>query len=286
MNFRYILFSIFSLLIFNACGNLEREIEVELPEYDSQIVVECYLEPGAPFRMLLTRSAGYFDPVNVDEPLSYLNSILEQEATVRIKHNSKVYELANENILTPNFFNSETNKISNYYLEELVPVNYDQPFELEIITKDGEEIRATTRLFKPIPIDSIVYEFGTNDSARVLTYFNDDPDELNFYRRMLHRNSLDSFPEQDFITDDQFIDNSQVVFGTGYEYAVGDTIINTLFTIEEAYYDFLVSVSNSIDANGNPFAQPGMIVSNIEGNGNAIGIFTGLSFYQEKTIIE
>ena len=63
----------------------------------------------------------------------------------------------------------------------------------------------------------------------------------------------------------------------------GDTIISTLFHIDKAYYDFRESVQNAINSNGNPFGQPGVLKSNIEGG---LGIFTGLTFDRKTLIIE
>ena len=51
---------LFSALLMGC--NLEQEIELDLPEYDSRPVVECYLEAGKPFSLLLSQSSPYFDP--------------------------------------------------------------------------------------------------------------------------------------------------------------------------------------------------------------------------------
>ena len=53
----------------------------------------------------------------------------------------------------------------------------------------------------------------------------------------------------------------------------------------------IVGTSNSLNApgaafvNGNPFGQPGQLISNIEGEGNPIGIFTSISVDTTFTII-
>lgn len=259
--------------------NLEKEIDIELPPYNSQIVVECYLEPQQPYTLLLTKSASYFDAFPTSNE-DILTDILEEEATVTITHQGEVIELTNTI-----GFNPFTSKIYNYIATKQVPRDFDNDFELSITTKDGENLSATTRLLPTIPIDSLIVEFSeTNDTlARALTYFTDDPNTEDFYRRMLHFNNIDSL-QQDFVTNDRFIDNNQVVFGTNFSYEVGDTIISALFHIDSAYHDFLESIANAVAGNGNPFAQPSTIISNIEGN--AIGIFTGLSYDRQQVIVE
>lgn len=267
------------LLGLGAC-NLDQPIDLQLPEYESRLVIECYLEKGEPFSLLLTRSSGYFDPFGLTGN-QLLSGLLEGGAAINIKQGDKVYKL--ENNLTLDRF---TGKFFNYSLDLPVPENYDEPFELEITTEKGEFIRASTRLLPAVPIDSVIidYEPEEKEMARVLTYFTDVPSQTNFYRRMLHQTSLDSLPFQDFTTSDRVVEDV-VVFGTRYAFEQGDTILNTLFHISEEYYNFLESVQGAIQANGNPFAQPSPIISNIESEVNAFGIFTTLNYDRRLTIV-
>ena len=61
---QYIGVLILFLASFTAC-NLEKEVEIVLPAYERQYVVECYLEPGKPFNLLLTKSSSYFDSISL-----------------------------------------------------------------------------------------------------------------------------------------------------------------------------------------------------------------------------
>lgn len=264
-----------------AACNLEKEIDINLPDYENQLVVECYLEPGQKFALSLSRSAGYFDVLPAFD-LSFLDKIIEKGAQVTITHNGTTYTLPERNV-----FNPFTQKFYNYYANETVPMDFEHPFELRIITQDGKTIEATTKLLPPVPIDSVVVEFADKDTlARVLTYLTDIAGQHDYYRRMLHNVSLDSIPEQDFLADDRIVDKKVIAFGTGYDYALGDTVFNTIFHVDEAYYNFLESVFNASTSNGNPFGQPSPIISNLRGNANAIGIFTGLSYDRKQTIVK
>ncbi len=277
----HLLMPLLAALFFAACGNLEKEIDLDLPEYQSQYVVECYLEPGQPFSLVLTKSVPYFEPFPED-PLEFIEGILVDSAEVSITHNGKTYVLENQLYL-----NSTTQKLFNYFNPELVPADFDHDFSLQITTPDGKTITSTTRILPIVPIDSVVVEFDEEQDtlARVLTYLTDDLSQPNYYRRMLHLNSLDSIPDQDFTTFDDFVDDGQIVFGSGYIFEEGDTAFNTIFHIERAYFEFWESTFNAINANGNPFGQPSSIISNLSGNANAIGIFTGLSYDRKMTII-
>jgi hypothetical protein len=284
--FRYGI-SLCSILLFTfsfqSCGNLEKEINLDLPEYQSQYVVECYLEPGQPFGLLLTRSVPYFEPFPTDL-LNFVENIVVDDAEVTITHDGVDYLLANEPTINPTTF-----KLYNYTNPALVPMDYDHDFSLKITTPDGKTITATTRLLPVVPIDSVVVEFDEKKDtlARCLTYISDDPTTVDYYRRMIHRNSLlDSIPQQDFTTNDDYVDDRTIVFGTGYDLKEGDTIYNTIFHIERAYYDFWESTFNAISSNGNPFGQPSSIISNLKGDAGAIGIFTGLSYDRVMTIVK
>lgn len=277
-NHVFLMLLLFSFLL--GC-NLEKEIEIALPQGEDQLVVECYLEPGRPFSLLLTRSNDYFAPFPEDLE-KYATAIFESNAVVTIKSNGKEYVL--KNVLR---FDLLANKIYNYTSPDLVPADLEHDFELNITTGSGKTIQSQTRILPAIPLDSLVVQFEESQDtlARVLTYFTDNPATKDFYRRMLHWNSLDSIPEQDFPADDRIVDKNTVVFGTGYEFPVGDTVINTLYHIDQAYYDFLRSIFDAIQGNTNPFAQPSPIVSNMKGNAGAIGIFTGLTYTRDTVII-
>lgn len=287
-NYGQLIWPAFTVLLFAfylaSCGNLEKEIDLDLPEYQPQYVVECYLEPGQPFTLLLTRSSAYFEPFPTD-PLEYVENILVDSAEVIITHKGTEYKLGN----TP-FINPLTLKVSNYYSPTPVPMEYDNDFSLKITLPNGQTITSTTRLLPVVPIDSVVVEFDVKQDtlARCLTYITDDPTTVDFYRRMIHHNSLtDSIPDQDFTSNDDFVDDKLIVFGTGYDFKEGDTIYNTIFHIDRAYFDFWESTFNAISANGNPFGQPSSIISNVEGSdGRAIGIFTGLSYNRVMTVVE
>jgi hypothetical protein len=281
-----LIFTFFTGVFFSACGNLEKEIDHDLPEYQSQYVVECYLEPGQPFRLLLTRSVPYFEPFPDSADLAaWAEALLVDSAQVTISHNGKDYVLENEIDLD---YLVSFSKVANYSNADTVPFDYDHDFFLKIITPDGKTISAVTRLLPVVPIDSVVVEFDKEQDtlARVLTYLTDDPTTANYYRRMLHENSLDSIPAQDFTTFDDFVDNGQLVFGSGYGFEEGDTVYNSIFHIDRSYFEFWESTFNSLNANGNPFGQPSAIISNLQGDANAIGIFTGLSYDRVVTVVE
>lgn len=278
LHFQYIL-PIAILAVLASC-NLSQVVEIDLPDYERQPVVECYLEPGKPFRMLLTRSYAFFDKLGLDS--TFFDNTLYDGAFVTISYNGQTDTLKNQ-------LNAELSplKIFNYLGQNLVPATPGTVFTLFVRLPDGGEISGTTTMLKIVPIDSVVVEFSPERDtlARVLTYINDDQGQVNFYRRMLHYDSLDSIPEQDFIVTDRFSQTSLIAFGTGYSLKEGDVVYNTIFHITPEYYDFKESVDLAVVGNLNPFAQPSPIKSNVRGTANPIGIFAPLVYDRDTTVV-
>lgn len=276
---RYIFLFLTTLVVLAAC-NLEKEVDIELPPYDRQPVVECYLEPGKPFRLLLTSSYGFFDPFGLDS--NFLQKTLLQGATVTISFDNEVVTLANVPALETNPF-----KIFNYTSPALVPATTGTEFTLNITLPDGKTISGKSTMLPFVPIDSIRVEWNPEQDtlARMLTYITDDQSQENYYRRLLNYSSLDSVPDQDFLVSDRISTTELIAFGTGYELAVGDTVFNSIYHISKDYYDYIESVQLAVFGNLNPFAQPSPIKSNVSGTGNPLGIFTCLVYDRDTTII-
>lgn len=271
------------LITLLAACNLTKEVEVDLPDYERQPVVEFFLEPGKPLKLLLTQSYGFFEPFDTSLN-SFVDNIVLDSALVTVTHGGRVDTIPNQY-----WFDFQSEKFYNYYSPKLVAATVGEEWVLNIKLKDGRTIEGKTTMLRKQEIDSIVVEFNPkNDSlARVLTYMTDNPNEVNFYRRMLHYSSLkDSLAQQDFLVDDKLNQTNTIAFGSGYELKEGDTVFNTIFHITRDYYDYIVSYSLAAQGNINPFAQPSQIKSNVSGTSNPLGIFTCLVYDRDTTIVK
>ncbi|MEL6696110.1 MAG: DUF4249 domain-containing protein [Bacteroidota bacterium] len=299
----YILLILFASLFMGAC-NLQQEIDLELPEYDAEYVVESYLQVGQPFFLTLTESQPYFDDVTI----SYLKG-----ADVTIEHKGEIFTLAEQtfrlddptlgaigvdtgtlNILRPILGDTVT-----FYLNiNLVPESYNEDFDLNITLPNGEALSAKTQILEPIPFDSLVFQQAANDTlSLLLSFFTDDGSQANFYRRVLEvredqviSGSGDeevtmrvTSVEQDFIADDVVFNGQPFAFGTGFDFAIGDTVINTLYHMTFDHYRFVETRDAAIAASLSPFGQPAVIYSNIKGG---LGIFAGISLDRQVTVRE
>jgi hypothetical protein len=291
-----ILFLLLTAMVFVGCDSLERDIDLNLPEPERILTVECYLEAGQPFRVLVTETKGFFEDLDACP--------LVKGATVIIRHNGVADTLDESIYFSPNcpadslfgfipFFNADRTRFYNYGSNRVCPLDFDNDFELEVIDPNGgRNAYATTRFLRPVQIDSLNLLYK-NGKAGVIVSANDDVNTVDFYRVMLHKNSLTkdeglfqlaNDPQFDITIDDaRFFNGGKIAFGTGYDYDPGDTLIATFYHIEKNFHDFLETVSDAESANFSPFAQPNRILTNISGGQ---GIFTTLSYSRDSVIVD
>ena len=59
--------SLLAAAALTGCG-LQKDVDVKLPSYDSELVLECYLQNGALPTLTVTESLGYLDPTVIPLP--------------------------------------------------------------------------------------------------------------------------------------------------------------------------------------------------------------------------
>jgi hypothetical protein len=264
---RPILLAIAVLAGLVAC-NLDRSIPLNLPPYENQLFVECYLEPGRPYRLALQESVGFFAPPNLP---------VVSGARVVITYRGERIVLQNRVVV-----DSAQRRAYNYVANRNVPRDYANDFTLDISDQQGRRLTGRTRLLPPVPLLPLEWSFRARDSAAyLLARFRDDPTTQNYYRYVTHKGRiLPSTREQDIELADRAFNGELFALASGFNYKRGDTLTATLYHIEKAHYDFLESTEDAYFANISPFNQPSAIKSNVQGG---IGIFTGLT-YDRQTV--
>ncbi|MCX2741647.1 DUF4249 domain-containing protein [Pontibacter anaerobius] len=255
------------LAILTAC-DLEKDIDVDLPYHEPQLVVECYLEPGKQIRASVLESSGYFEaptPPMVPDAEVFVTTPAGKRVQLKYK---------------PLMIKS-TGRFYTHTSTEIMNGKPGQVYQLEVTDGKGRKVTGFTIVQPKVPIDEVEWKFNDKDKAYLLTSFYDDANTANYYRYMTHIDSLSGGSDRDFVTSDELTNGKRVSYGSAYDYEENDTLIVTLYHIEQQYYDFISSVSDAKDANGNPFAQPSKIKSSVEGG---FGIFTNLA-YDRKTVI-
>lgn len=286
------LIAITSIFFLYSC-NLESNIDIELPKSKSQLVVECYLEHGKPYKLLLTETVPYLAPaINIPNTYTQFNLPQVKDALVYITHNNRTIILQYR--IDGDLNNS---KVFNYTSKELVDSTQKGDYTLLIKDTKGREITAKTYFLPKIRMQELNWKFQSDNNivdslkkASILV-IHDKFSAIQFQRLQIGQAlskrpnvDTDTFRVNKAIVDleyPSFGSNNYLSIGTTYYFNKKDTLYVRLFNMEKQWYDYRESVLASKAANESPFAQPTRIISGVKGG---LGIFTTL-VYDKKTII-
>jgi hypothetical protein len=255
------------VLIFTGCS---KEIELDLPTYEQKMVLEFYLEENKPLSCLLQESIAFTDTARFK---------LIDSALVILKYDGMQDTLQNTLYIDPKF-----QKIYNYHNPKVINLQANVEYEVYVRDSKGREMTGRTMLNSLVPIDTLVFDFDSNNEAAVGMIFNDDGSKRNYYRIVAFKDAPTVLEDGvwDITFNDNLFNGDQFSFYTGYAFNAGDTVLGRLYHLTEAHYDFAESVNDAQTSNGNPFGQPANIITNLTGG---IGVFTTLSYTEKMVII-
>ena len=274
-------FSLRLILVFTTpffLYSCEKEITIDLPESEKKVVVEGVIEQGKHPYVLLTRSSPYFAPIE-----DFTNNLFVTDATVIVSDGiitDTMQGALSFDIYTPNPVFA--------YSSDLITGEIGRTYYLTVIA-DGKTLTASTTIPQPIPLDSLWFkeDLGAGDDSLGYVWAHlTDPDTIgNSYRwfsQILGRQER-ILPANGSVFNDKFINGQSFDFAYDpsddplepgdpdalplFYFAVGDTVVVKFCTMDKISYNFLNSLENIRFANGNPFASPSSVFSNIEGGG-------------------
>ncbi|MBD2717285.1 DUF4249 domain-containing protein [Microvirga sp. STR05] len=287
------------LLLFVTGCNLEKDIDVVVPAYTPELVVECYLQAGEIPRLSVVESGAYLPTATgTDQPTITLptattptlgigiNGITIQvpvDVTVRLTLPSgQVVPL----VFAPGI-DPVTRKVFTHIGTAPLAMQPGQRFELDVRDTRDRHVTGTASVPAFIPIDTVRYEFngvsGPNRQANILTRWTDPAATADYYYLLLNRVSEPNDDSGDYLLNDQLFNGQTYTAPTTYRFTPGDTITATLYHLEQAHYNFQQSVLGAVSANGNPFAQPARIRSTVQGG---LGVFTVLVADRRTVILK
>src|SRR5688500_15674885 len=130
-------------LAFIVSCNMEKEIEIELPEYAPQLVVECYLEPGRKFQATVLESSSYFDAPTPP---------LVPDAEVYITYRSNRVKLT----YGPGT-NTRTNRFYTHTSNTKMDGKPGEVFGIEVIDGKGRKVSGYTTILPTVPIQTVTW---------------------------------------------------------------------------------------------------------------------------------
>ena len=259
----------------------ERDITVDLPQPEEQIVVEGYITPGAYPLVFISRTAPFFAPLDSATLLQYT----VKDAVVTVS-NGTVTDTLLAPFSTTGYLYTGTN----------ITGEIGKTYTLNIQLPDGRSCSSVTTIPQPVTLDSLWFRLlPENDSLGwAWARLTDPPQAGNCYRWFAKRMGKDN----DFIapfgsvTDDRFynglsfdfaatrgkVPNSTAEDDNNEEeglFKIGDTIVVRFCSITEDSYRFWRAAESQASSNGNPFAAPAPLKGSINGG---VGIWEGFSF--------
>ena len=311
-------FSFIIVLLFLSCT---KEIDINLPNSGSQLIINGNIESGEPAKILLSRSLPYFDPLNIN---NVFGSFV-YDAEIKITSSDGESEF-----LTPTpIFGVADTWYYNYIGSDILGQE-NVSYTLEV-AKGDTLLYATTTIPKLAPItrDSLRFLYRVDDSSYCyLLGHLKDPDELgNCYRifsktKSIWGSSFDMAPpingyddfyismlEQDGNFNDEYVNGWEFSFptykGRGFWqewgqqelnneeevdgssgattgfWNVGDTVILKWSSVDRSSWDFWYSLAFNNPAG--PFGAPSDAKSNVDGG---LGVFGGTSSQKIKLIAD
>ncbi|SFP85930.1 DUF4249 family protein [Hymenobacter arizonensis] len=289
-----------SLLLAAAGCNLEKEVDVVLPAYTPELVVECYLQAGQVPRLTVVESGAYL-PTRVDtgQPTITLPTAttptlglgLPNGITIQLPVDVTARLTLPSGQVVPLRFapgiDPVTRKVFTHIGTTPLAMQPGQRFALDVRDTRGHNVTGTASVPTFIPIDTVRYGFnglsGGDRRANVVTRWTDPAATANFYYLLLNNSREPNDDAGDYLLNDQLFNGQTYTALTTFRFMPGDTMTATLFHMEPQYYNFLQSVEGAVRANGNPFAQPARIRSTVQGG---LGVFTVLVSDRRTVILE
>ena len=263
-----LIISIFLAVIFFGC---QKNISLNIPKYEGKVVVFCILQPNQWPDMSLTLSQSYYSYADTTGQPTYITNA---QVTITDQNTNIVDTLIGHSF---GYYQGHHNTVAGHHY--IANINYQ-----------GKKITAETTVPMPVKIDHIDYVKlsppigpGVFDSSYFFSiFFNDIPGEADYYAvtqssKYTFNNAITGYS---VFTTDAGLDGKQIDITT--ELINNDSVppsppFLVTFNLENATketYDYFNSINSQSNSANNPFSQPVMVKSNINGGLGLFGAMT------------
>jgi hypothetical protein len=276
---KYMFGFVLMVLILSACVKSGFEID----NYQSEIVVDGWIEQGQYCQVFLTLSVPYFSDVDSLSIRDY--ALTKARVTLSNGVQSEILTLKpNDSYFPPYYYTSteikgEAGKIYNLTVEY-----------------QGKTAFATTSIPEPVALDSTWFALaeGKDSLGFIWLKFTDNLLVNNYYRTLTQIQGVDVKYIANYLPNfnDTYF-NGQKIEVSLYKgnktttdksdeiyYTLGDTILLKFCTVDKASYDFWYSFQKEVINAGNPFASTNARVKSNVSNGLGVWCGYGASYYR------
>lgn len=301
MEFRILIRLItFSFLILNVVS-CTKEVQIDIPGYKDQMVIDGSIETGQPAIVFLSKSNNVYSETNFQ---AYLDGFISG-ATVIISNGTEtdtLTEICSDNLppgteeVAAAFFGIPVDQLVNLHLCAYVSFGMlgevGKTYTLKVI-HNGKEYNSTTQIAQATPLDSLYWkpEGSFTDRGFSWAKLSDPLSNNDAYCWQVKYIGMPNFKKTfNPFFNDKFFNGKTFDFAyenpmsfddpngdpnyRGY-YKSEDTIVVKLSKIGKAEYNFFEKKYNQIYSGGNPFSTPTNVPTNIQGG--ALGVWVGYS---------
>jgi hypothetical protein len=299
---------LYIILLASMVFSCTKEVEIDIPGYQEQIVIDGVIETGQPAIVLLSRSADIYSPTNLD---AYLSGFIS-DATVIVSDGTisdTLLEICTDNLppgaeeIAAAFFGIPVEELVNLhlcgYFSTSIVGEVGKSYDLTVYV-ENDVYTATTSILEPTPLDTLYWkpESPLENHGWSWAVLSDPPGMHDAYRWEIKRLNINPDGSQDPLLykpfgpffDDVFFDG--LTFEFAYENPIsfqdetiedqyrgyfeqGDTILVKFSKLGRNEFEFYEKKYNQMYTAGNPFATPTNIPTNI--TGGALGVWAGFS---------
>jgi Domain of unknown function (DUF4249) len=288
---------VFSFMIAIAFSSCEKNINFNLKNAETVLVVDAQIENNEYPTVVLTNSLDYFGKISTD----ILANTFIHNAEVKISNGTVTNALKEYAFPLGGGYTGYVYSVDLANLATAFKGQFNKQYSLSILS-GGKSYSASTTipLLAKFP-DSVWYSPAPQNpdtNKRVMMVKATDPPGLgNYIRYFTKKNSDPVWPGANSVFDDRIIDGTtyilQVDQGINRNdppksdsnfFKKGDTVTLKLCNIDKATYTFWNTWEFNQQSIGNPFSQPGKVIGNISNGG--LGAFCGYAAWFNKQVVK
>lgn len=308
---KYLSIIALSVVVLSSCT---KEVEIDIPGYEEQLVIDGRIETDQPPIVLISRSKEVYAPTDVE---SFLNGFVSG-AVVTVSNGTETVvldEICSDNLppgteeLAAEMIGIPVNQLQNYHICAYTTFNtavwgeIGKTYTLNV-TFEGKTYEAQTHILQPTPLVNTFWkpEPGLTNHGFSWATLADPAGQFDAYfweaNILIDDTTQTGFtPTYSPVIDDEFFDGLTFEFwyenphGGGqtpdsvrWMYERGDTVVIKLSKIDRTVYEYYEKKYTQLQTAGNPFATPTNIPNNFS-NG-ALGVWAGFSPYFDTLICE
>lgn len=297
-------FSIISFILFSC----SKEIKIDIPEYQTQLVVDGRIETGGFPIVILTESQNLYEPTNLGTFVQ--SNIFDAEVSICIGVDTTTLTVFNpldlpyeSQITLAEMLEIELDELQFFPIKVYSTIDESlrgvegNTYQLQIQSK-GSYYQANTTLLHPISLQETQWIPDTENPnfGMCRAFLNDPIANRNSYRwETKNITLLNGIPKDNRFRhnpgsffSDKYFNGIPISFDTKYpekdtsypsgykkHFKLNDQIVIKFSSIEYSVFDYYDKRLAQMDNSGSPFSTPINIPSNI--NNHALGIWAGYS---------